>query len=48
VIKQTIGRDLPKGFQRAEFLQEQGFIDVVVHRKELKETITRILRLLRD
>ncbi len=48
VIKQTIGRDLPKGFQRAEFLQEKGFIDIVVHRKDLKETITKVLRLLTD
>jgi acetyl-CoA carboxylase carboxyl transferase subunit beta len=48
VIKQTIGRDLPKGFQRAEFLQEKGFVDVVVHRKDLKETITKILKLLHD
>lgn len=46
VIKQTIGRDLPKGFQRAEFLQEKGFVDMVVHRKDLKETITKVLRLL--
>jgi len=48
VIKQTIGRDLPKGFQRAEFLQEKGFVDVVVHRKDLKETLTKILKLLHD
>ena len=48
VIKQTIGRDLPKGFQRAEFLQEKGFVDVVVHRKDLKETITKILKLLHE
>jgi acetyl-CoA carboxylase carboxyl transferase subunit beta len=48
VIKQTIGRDLPKGFQRAEFLQEKGFVDVVVHRKDLKETISKILKLLHD
>ena len=48
VIKQTIGRDLPKGFQRAEFLQEKGFVDVVVHRKEMKETITKVLKLLLD
>jgi acetyl-CoA carboxylase carboxyl transferase subunit beta len=48
VIKQTIGRDLPKGFQRAEFLQEKGFVDVVLHRKELKETISKILKLLHD
>lgn len=48
VIKQTIGRDLPKGFQRAEFLQEKGFVDIVAHRKDLKETITKILRMLLD
>jgi acetyl-CoA carboxylase carboxyl transferase subunit beta len=48
VIKQTIGRDLPKGFQRSEFLQEKGFVDVIVHRKDLKETITKVLRLLQD
>jgi len=43
VIKQTIGKDLPKGFQRSEFLMEKGFVDLVVHRKELKETITKML-----
>ncbi|HAL57287.1 MAG TPA: acetyl-CoA carboxylase carboxyl transferase subunit beta [Bacteroidetes bacterium] len=48
VIKQTIGRDLPKGFQRAEFLQEKGFVDVVVHRKDLRETITKALKLLQS
>lgn len=48
VIKQTIGRDLPKGFQRAEFLLEKGFIDLVVHRKDLKETLTKLLRLLQN
>jgi acetyl-CoA carboxylase carboxyl transferase subunit beta len=41
VIKQTIGKDLPNGFQRSEFLMDKGFIDLVVHRKELKETITK-------
>jgi acetyl-CoA carboxylase carboxyl transferase subunit beta len=44
VIKQTIGKDLPDGFQRSEFLMEKGFIDLVVHRKELKETITKVIR----
>lgn len=44
VIRQTIGKDLPKGFQRSEFLLEKGFVDMVVHRKELKETITKLLR----
>jgi acetyl-CoA carboxylase carboxyl transferase subunit beta len=48
VIKQTIGRDLPKGFQRAEFLEEKGFVDIVLHRKDMKETITKVLKLLQD
>jgi acetyl-CoA carboxylase carboxyl transferase subunit beta len=46
VIKQTIGKDLPKGFQRSEFLLEKGFVDMVVHRKDMKETITKLLNLL--
>ena len=44
VIKQTIGKDLPDGFQRSEFLMDKGFVDLVVHRKELKETITKVIR----
>jgi acetyl-CoA carboxylase carboxyl transferase subunit beta len=43
VIKQTIGKDLPQGFQRAEFLLEHGFVDMVVHRKELRGTIANLL-----
>ena len=43
VIKQTIGQDLPDGFQTAEFLLDKGFIDHIVHRKELKQSITSIL-----
>ncbi len=43
VIKQTIGQDLPEGFQRSEFLLQNGFIDAVVHRRELKSTIYRLL-----
>ena len=39
VIKQTIGEDLPEGFQKSEFLLEKGFIDHIVSRKELKETL---------
>jgi acetyl-CoA carboxylase carboxyl transferase subunit beta len=39
VIKETIGRDLPEGFQRSEFLQEHGFLDFIVHRKEMKNQI---------
>lgn len=42
VIKQTIGKDLPDGFQRAEFLQEKGFVDLVVPRKDLKATISTL------
>ncbi|MBN1448313.1 MAG: acetyl-CoA carboxylase carboxyltransferase subunit beta [Bacteroidetes bacterium] len=44
VIKQTIGRDLPEGFQRAEFLLEKGFLDRVVPRKEMKDTVAQLLR----
>ena len=40
VIKQTIGEDLPEGFQRSEFLLEKGFIDHIVGRKELKTTLS--------
>lgn len=43
VIKQTIGQDLPDGFQRAEFLLKHGFVDVVVPRHELKEKIKEII-----
>lgn len=46
VIKQTIGKDLPKGFQRSEFLLEQGFVDLVVPRKELKNTVHNVLTLM--
>lgn len=46
VIKQTIGSDLPEGFQRAEFLLEKGSIDMVVPRSELKETLSDLLTLL--
>lgn len=45
VIEQTIGQKLPKGFQRAEFLLEHGFIDRIVEREELKETLTELLKL---
>lgn len=44
VIKQTLGQDLPEGFQTAEFLLEKGMVDRVVHRKELKSTLSRLLR----
>lgn len=44
VIKQTIGADLPEGFQRAEFLLEHGLIDMIVKRGEMKQTIADMLR----
>lgn len=43
VIKETIKRDLPEGFQRSEFLLEHGFLDFIVHRKELKDKISTLL-----
>jgi acetyl-CoA carboxylase carboxyl transferase subunit beta len=43
VIKQTIRAELPNGFQRSEFLLEKGFIDMIVERKDLKRTISRLL-----
>jgi acetyl-CoA carboxylase carboxyl transferase subunit beta len=44
VIEQTIRQSLPEGFQRSEFLLEHGFLDMVVPRRELKETLARCLR----
>lgn len=45
VIQQTIGKTLPEGFQRAEFQVQHGFADAVVQRKDLKETLARLLKL---
>lgn len=44
VIEQTIGEKLPEGFQRAEFQLEHGFVDAVVERKDLKQTLAKILK----
>ncbi len=44
VIKQTIGQDLPKGFQRSEFVRDHGFLDMIVHRHELKQRISDALK----
>ncbi len=44
VIKQTLGQDLPEGFQTAEFLLDHGMLDLVSHRKDLKQTLGRLLR----
>ncbi|MEN9345606.1 MAG: hypothetical protein RLZZ60_1075 [Bacteroidota bacterium] len=43
VIKETIGKDLPKGFQSSEFLLEHGFVDMIVHRNVLKDKISLLL-----
>jgi acetyl-CoA carboxylase carboxyl transferase subunit beta len=48
VIEQTIRETLPEGFQKAEYLLEHGMVDMVVHRFELKETLARVLSLLRE
>ncbi|MEI8031940.1 MAG: acetyl-CoA carboxylase, carboxyltransferase subunit beta [Chlorobiaceae bacterium] len=47
VIRDTIKRDLPEGFQRAEFLLEHGFVDIIVHRKELKSRLVSLCEMLR-
>lgn len=45
VVKETIGKDLPEGFQRSEFLLEKGFLDFIVERKHMKEKISQYLDL---
>ncbi len=47
VIEETIREKLPEGFQRAEYLFEHGMVDLVVHRRELRDTLLRIIGLLR-
>lgn len=47
VIKETIRRDLPKGFQTSEFVEEHGFLDFIVNRKEMKEKISTLIGLLK-
>ncbi|MFN3269239.1 MAG: acetyl-CoA carboxylase carboxyl transferase subunit beta, partial [Candidatus Kapaibacteriota bacterium] len=44
VIEQTIKKKLPANFQKAEFLLEKGFVDIVVPRKELKSTLARLIK----
>jgi acetyl-CoA carboxylase carboxyl transferase subunit beta len=48
VIKETIKKDLPEGFQRSEFLLEHGFLDFIVPRKDLKEKLATILQLFKN
>ncbi|MFN8776100.1 MAG: acetyl-CoA carboxylase, carboxyltransferase subunit beta [Flavobacteriales bacterium] len=45
VVKETIGKDLPEGFQSAEFVLEKGFLDYIVNRKEMKKTVAQSLRM---
>ena len=48
VIKETIKKDLPPGFQRSEFILEHGFLDFIVNRKDLKERISTVLKLFKS
>jgi acetyl-CoA carboxylase carboxyl transferase subunit beta len=48
VIRETIKKDLPEGFQRSEFLLEHGFLDFIVHRKELKQKLATVYRLFKS
>jgi acetyl-CoA carboxylase carboxyl transferase subunit beta len=48
VVKETIGRDLPEGFQTSEFVLEHGFLDYIVERSELKKTVALSLRLFKN
>jgi acetyl-CoA carboxylase carboxyl transferase subunit beta len=44
VIEQTVGETLPEGFQRSEFLLEKGAIDMIVDRREMRQTISTLIR----
>lgn len=46
VIRETIGKDLPEGFQTAEFLLEKGFVDLIVHRSNLKNKVSQLIEML--
>jgi len=46
VIEQTVREKLPEGFQRSEFLQEHGAIDMIIHRRDIREKIASILAIL--
>ena len=48
VVKETIGKDLPKGFQTAEFVLEHGFLDFIVDRRQLKQKLAQLLRMFRN
>jgi acetyl-CoA carboxylase carboxyl transferase subunit beta len=48
VIRETIGKDLPKGFQSSEFLLEHGFVDFIVDRRNMKNKLTKLLEMLQQ
>lgn len=48
VIRQTIGRDLPEGFQTSEYLLEHGFLDFIIHRPKMKRKLSKLLRILEN
>jgi acetyl-CoA carboxylase carboxyl transferase subunit beta len=48
VIAQTIGGELPKGFQRAEFCKEHGMVDIVIHRREMRPLLVRLISMFAD
>lgn len=48
VIRDTVGKDLPKGFQSSEFVLEHGFLDFIVDRRDLKKQLTTLLRMLQQ
>ncbi|MBP6386027.1 MAG: acetyl-CoA carboxylase carboxyltransferase subunit beta [Pseudarcicella sp.] len=48
VIRETIGKDLPKGFQSAEFVLEHGFLDFIVDRKDMKDSLTSLLKMIQQ
>ena len=47
VIKETIGKDLPKGFQKSEFLLQHGLLDFICHRRDLKKKLHTLIKLLK-
>jgi acetyl-CoA carboxylase carboxyl transferase subunit beta len=48
VVKETIGKDLPKGFQTAEFVLEHGFLDKIIDRTELKDKLGQFLSMFKN
>ena len=48
VVKETIGKDLPEGFQRSEFVLDHGFLDFIVERKNLKSKISQFVRMIEN